>query len=247
MPAVASHSNANTMASETKTVKKTATKKVAEPTPAPAAPAVAAPAPEPKKAARKTAAKTEVTVPVVENTPAPAAPAPAAATETAATAAAAAAPSFSAVAERLREVQTRLTTELKEVVREALAAAKHAAKEVKDAKKKQRRVKKSVEEMTPEEKAAWEARRANNAFLKPRAIIPELCAFFGIEAGSQRSQTEVTKHVSQYVKSHGCFDPANKRRIIPDGALAKLLRVTDKDTVTYLNLQSYLKAHFLKA
>jgi chromatin remodeling complex protein RSC6 len=244
MPAVASHSNANTMASETKTVKKTATKKVAEPTPAPAAPAVAAPAPEPKKAARKTAAKTEVTVPVVENTPAPAAPAPAAATETAA---AAAAPSFGAVAERLREVQTRLTTELKEVVREALAAAKHAAKEVKDAKKKQRRVKKSVEEMTPEEKAAWEARRANNAFLKPRAISPELCAFLGIEAGSQRSQTEVTKHVSQYVKSHGCFDPANKRRIIPDGALAKLLRVTDKDTVTYLNLQSYLKAHFLKA
>jgi len=52
--------------------------------------------------------------------------------------------------------------------------------------------------------------------------------------------------VSQYVKSHSCFDPANKRRIIADGALSKLLKVTDKDAVTYLNLQSYLKAHFVK-
>jgi chromatin remodeling complex protein RSC6 len=101
--------------------------------------------------------------------------------------------------------------------------------------------------MTPEEKKAWEARRANNAFLKPRALSPELCAFMRIAAGSQRSQTEVTKFVSTYVKEHNCFDPANKRRILPDAALSKLLKVTDKDTVTYLNLQSYLKAHFLKA
>jgi len=48
------------------------------------------------------------------------------------------------------------------------------------------------------------------------------------------------------VKGNSCFDPANKRRIIPDSNLSKLLKVTDKDTVTYLNLQSYLKAHFVK-
>jgi chromatin remodeling complex protein RSC6 len=68
-----------------------------------------------------------------------------------------------------------------------------------------------------------------------------------LPAGSQRSQTEVTKFVSNYVKENSCFDPANKRRIIPDGVLSRLLKVTDKDTVTYLNLQSFLKNHFLKA
>jgi chromatin remodeling complex protein RSC6 len=68
-----------------------------------------------------------------------------------------------------------------------------------------------------------------------------------LAAGSQRSQTEVTKFVANYVKANSCFDPANKRRIIPDGVLSRLLKVTDKDTVTYLNLQSYLKIHFLKA
>jgi chromatin remodeling complex protein RSC6 len=69
----------------------------------------------------------------------------------------------------------------------------------------------------------------------------------GISAGSKRSQTEVTKFVSEYVKSHSCFDPNFKRRIIPNAALSKLLRVDDKTEVTYLNLQKYLKVHFHKA
>jgi chromatin remodeling complex protein RSC6 len=229
MSSSASHSTTNTMSTELKT-KKTAAKKVD-------APAVAAPAAAPaeKKVRRAPAAKTEVIVPVVET----AAPAVAAA------AAVAAPPSFAAVADRLKEIQVRVTAELKDVVREALAAAKTAARDIKDARKK-RRVKKDPADMTPEEKTAWEARRANNAFLKPRPLSAELCSFMGVPAASQRSQTDVTKHVSQYVKSHGCFDPANKRRIIPDGALSKLLKVTDKDVVTYLNLQSFLKAHFIK-
>ncbi len=233
MPATASHNNANTMSTETKT-KKVVTKKTEAPA---AAPAAAAPADDKKPRGRKPAAKTEVQVPVVEQKTEAAPAAAAAATES---------HSFSSVAARLKEIQARVSGELREVIREALAAEKAAAREVKAAGKK-RRVKKDVADMTPEEKAAWEARRANNAFLKRRPLSPELCTFLGIAAGSQRSQVEVTKQVSQYVKSHGCFDPANKRRIIPDGALSKLLKVTDKDAVTYLNLQSFLKVHFLKA
>jgi histone H1/5 len=216
--------------------KKPAAKKAAA---APATtPAVAAPAPAVEKKAaapRKTAAKTEVQVPV-------AAPAPS--TEVAP--AAGEAPSISAVVERLREIRARLADELKAVIADTLVAAKAAAKQVKEAGKK-RRVKKDVADMTAEEKAAWELRRSKNAFLKPRALSPELCAFMQLAAGSQRSQTEVTKFVANYVKANSCFDPANKRRIIPDGVLSRLLKVTDKDTVTYLNLQSYLKIHFLKA
>jgi chromatin remodeling complex protein RSC6 len=101
--------------------------------------------------------------------------------------------------------------------------------------------------MTPEEKTAWELRRSKNAFLKPRALSADLCSFMKLPAGSQRSQTEVTKFVSNYVKENSCFDPANKRHIIPDGVLSRLLKVKDTDTVTYLNLQSFLKFHFLKA
>jgi len=239
MPATASASTTNMSADPKVAAKKPAAKKAAAPAPA-ATSAVAAPAPTVEKKAaapRKTAAKTEVVVPV-------AAPAPAPSTEVAP--AAGEAPSISAVVDRLRELRTRQADELKALIADLLVAAKAAAKQVKEAGKR-KRVKKDVADMTPEEKAAWELRRSKNAFLKPRALSPELCAFMQLAAGSQRSQTEVTKFVANYVKANSCFDPANKRRIIPDGVLSRLLKVTDKDTVTYLNLQSYLKTHFLKA
>ena len=237
MSAKPSASTTNMSADPKVAAKKPAAKKAAA---APAAtPAVAAPAPAVEKKAaapRKTAAKTEVVVPV-------AAPAP---STTEVAPAAGEAPSISAVVERLRELRTRQSDELKSLIADLLVAAKAAAKQVKEAGKR-KKVKKDVADMTAEEKAAWELRRSKNAFLKPRALSPELCAFMQLAAGSQRSQTEVTKFVANYVKANSCFDPANKRRIIPDGVLSRLLKVTDKDTVTYLNLQSYLKIHFLKA
>lgn len=226
MSNTASQNNSNKMATDNKTKKTATVKKTEAAAPVAATPVVV----EEKKAVRgrkPAAAKAEVAAPVV------------------AAAAESPAPTLSSVADRIRDAQSRFAAELKEIAREAAVAAKDAAKKLKEAGKK-KKVKKNVEDMTAEEKAAYEARRANNAFLKPRPLTPELCAFLTIPAGSQRSQTEVTKQVSAYVKAHGCFDPANKRRIIPDGALSKLLKVTDKDAVTYLNLQSFLKAHFIK-
>jgi chromatin remodeling complex protein RSC6 len=125
-----------------------------------------------------------------------------------------------------------------------LATATKAVK--REARESKRKVKVDPATLSPEARKAWEARRANNAFLRQRPITDELAAFMGVAAGSKRSQTEVTKFIADYVKSHGCFDAAFKRRIIPNAALAKLLRVTDKTEVTYLNLQSFLKVHFKK-
>lgn len=241
MSATVSHSVSNMSTAETKKSAKSAKKEAVAAAPAVVSPAPApAPAPAKAKKEKAVAAKTEVTVPVV----APVVAAPAVETTTAP--ATGATPTLLEVVERLREIRARVSAELKTAIADAINAAKTAAREVKDARRK-RRVKKDVADMTPEEKTAHELRRSKNAFLKPRALSAELCTFMSLPAGSQRSQTEVTKFVSTYVKSHNCFDPANKRRIIPDGVLSRLLKVTDKDTVTYLNLQSYLKAHFPKA
>jgi chromatin remodeling complex protein RSC6 len=228
------------MSSPAETTKKIVKKtKAAAPEVAVAAPAVATPAPA-KKAAKAVPAKTEVTVPVVPvAAPAPAVEAPPAVE-------ASAAPTTLEIVERIRDLRTRLSAELKTIIADTLSAAKSSAREVKDARRR-KRVKKDVADMTAEEKAAHELRRSKNAFLKPRDLSAELCAFMGLPTGSQRSQTDVTKFVSSYVKSHGCFDPANKRRIVPDGALARLLKATDAEKpITYLNLQSYLKVHFPK-
>ena len=217
--------------------KKTAPKKE---TVAPAAPVAAAPAPAPakaasKKAAKETPAKASVVVPTV------AAPVVAAAAD--------AAPAQTSgellhtLTEQLKALSAEFTTKVREAVKGVQEAAKAAKKEQRDSKKKR---KVNPADMTPEQKSAWEARRANNAFLVQRPLTPELCTFMGIAAGSKRSQTEVTKFISDYVRSHSCFDPSFKRRIIPNAALAKLLRVDDKTEVTYLNLQKFLKVHFVK-
>ena len=206
-----------------------------------AAPATdAAPATPAVKAPRKAAAKAEVTVPVV-STPVPApvvdaAPVVAAETRTA--------PEIlAALQDTLKALGSELTSRVRAAVHDAQEAVKAIKRDARDSKKRRR---KDPADMTPEEKATWEARRANNAFLKLRPITDELATFMGLPSKSQKSQTDVTKYVSTYVKAHNCFDPNFKRRIIPDAKLGKLLRVKDGQEVTYLNLQSFLKVHFIK-
>jgi chromatin remodeling complex protein RSC6 len=147
----------------------------------------------------------------------------------------------------LQETLKTLTTETSARLRAAIHDVQEAVKAIKrEARDSKKRRKVDPATLSPEARAAWEARRANNAFLKVRPLSDELATFMGLPSKSQKSQTDVTKFISGYVKSHNCFDPTFKRRILPDAKLAKLLRVTDKDEVTYLNLQSFLKVHFLK-
>ena len=217
---------------------KMAPKKSAAAPAAPSAPASAAPVKEVKpKAAKKSAAKAEVAVPTVAAAVPAVAPAVAAPSQSSEVL-------LATLTEQLKALSTEFTAKVREAVKATQEAAKQAKKEQRDSKKKR---KISPEEMTPEQRKAWEARRANNAFLVERPLSPELCSFMGIAVGSKRSQTQVTKFISDYVKSHNCFDPNFKRRILPNAALAKLLRVDDKTEVTYLNLQRFLKVHFVKA
>jgi len=203
-----------------------------------------------KKTPAKPAAKTEVTVPVAApptptTTSAPVAtptPAPATTSTTVSDVRSADA-ILTSVQDALKALNVEVTGRVRALVADALAAAKALKRESRESK---RRVRKDPETMTPEERATWEARRASNAFLKPRAITDELAKFMSLPAKSQVSQTQVTKFISTYVKEHGCFDPNFKRRIVPDAALGKLLRAKDGQEITYLNLQSFLKVHFIK-
>ena len=231
-----SSSSASVKANKMPAKKSDAQKTVAA-TPAPvAAAAPAAPTKVVKAKAVKTekpaaASKAVVTVPTVE---APVAVAEA--TESSDVI-------LASLAEKLKALSTELTTRVREATKSVADAIKATKREAREIKKKK---KKNPADMTPEERKTWEARRANNAFLIQRPLTDELCSFMGLKSGEKRSQTEVTKFISGYVKQHSCFDPTFKRRILPNAALAKLLRVSDKDEVTYLNLQSFLKVHFVK-
>ena len=89
--------------------------------------------------------------------------------------------------------------------------------------------------------------RAPSGFVKPTPITSELADFLGKEHGIEMARTQVTREINSYIREHNLQDPSNGRRIIPDQALRTLLRVPQKDELTYFNLQRYMSHHFVKA
>ena len=83
-----------------------------------------------------------------------------------------------------------------------------------------------------------------SVFTKPQKITDALCVFLGKSKGTEMSRSDVTRGIMDYVKKNGLN---NKQDINPDAALRKLLSVTEAEKVTILNLQRYLKNHYVKA
>lgn len=59
-----------------------------------------------------------------------------------------------------------------------------------------------------------------SAFMKPIQISEELASLIG---HGPMPRTEVTKRIWDYIKKHNLQDPQNKRNIIPDEKLARVL------------------------
>ena len=108
--------------------------------------------------------------------------------------------------------------------------------------KEQKETKKIVDK---KKKKANGKKKAPSGFAKPSSISDDLAIFLGLEAGSQLARTDVTSKVIAYVKAQNLQNPEKKREIIPDAKLSALLTPKDGDIITFFNLQSYLKRHFL--
>ena len=116
-----------------------------------------------------------------------------------------------------------------------------------DVKKLQKNVNRQVRESSRKNKKrknTGDSKRPPSGFAKPTLISDSLCQFLGVESGTMMARTEVTKHLTKYIKTNELQDQANKRIINCDTALAGLLNVQPSDEVTYFNLQRYMKPHF---
>ena len=141
--------------------------------------------------------------------------------------------------EDLKSMTTRLNT-LRETVVSLLGEVKRLDKrvhrEIKDARKRKRRVK--------TEEGVDAKPRTPSIFERPVQITEELCSFLAQPKGTLMSRSQVTKGVNNYVKEHNL---KNKHDIKPDAALKKLLLVPETEALTYFNLQRYLNRHYVKA
>lgn len=88
-------------------------------------------------------------------------------------------------------------------------------------------------------------KRPPSGFAKPGKISDALCQFLGVTSGTEMARTEVTKHLTKYIKAHSLQDEKDKRSINCDAKLSGLLNVQPTDKVTYFNLQRYMKPHFV--
>lgn len=186
----------------------------------------------PTKKATPTAVSTPVPA-VKEEKPVKAAPAPVAPP-----------PPVESVVESAEDAVSPLTV-LEEKLALLVSTLKEAQAQVKLVKKDIDRLRRISDRV---ERKRANARTTPNGFAKPTQISEELCSFLGVPKNTEKARTDVTREIHKYVQTHNLSDPTNKRIILAakDPVLKKLLGVTDKDSVTYFNLQRYLKRHFVK-
>lgn len=89
--------------------------------------------------------------------------------------------------------------------------------------------------------------RKPSGFIKPTRISDELAEFLGKTIGTEMARTDVSKEINVYIHANDLQDKANGRIIHPDAKLTKLLKIGKEDSLTYFNLQKFMKPHFVKA
>ena len=90
-------------------------------------------------------------------------------------------------------------------------------------------------------------KRAPSGIAKPTIISSELANFLNVTPTTKMARTDVIKKIASYIKTNNLENPKNRRHILPDKALGKLLAVKKNDQVTYFNLQRFMSPHFPKA
>ena len=83
-----------------------------------------------------------------------------------------------------------------------------------------------------------------SGFAKPGPVSDELRKFLNLGKTDLIARTEVTKAINAYCKAHNLQNEADKRKILPDTHLRKLLKMKKSDDLSFFNLQTYLKVHF---
>ena len=85
--------------------------------------------------------------------------------------------------------------------------------------------------------------KKETVFTRPTKISDALCTFLGVAKGTLLSRSEVTTRVCAYAKNNNLMV---KQVIKADAPLRKLLALKESDELKILNLQRFLKAHYIK-
>ena len=128
-----------------------------------------------------------------------------------------------------------LSTQLRALTSKLKLVKKEHLKSMKQLEKLQKKKKKS----------GGTSVKHQSGIAKPGFISPQLCDFIGVSKGTELARTEVIKYVNRYIKDNQLQDQENKKVIVPDAKLQTLLQSSKDDEITYFNLQTYMKPHYV--
>jgi chromatin remodeling complex protein RSC6 len=90
------------------------------------------------------------------------------------------------------------------------------------------------------------APRKKCGFALPTEVTDDLCVFLGADKGTKIARTEVTKQIMEYIKINNLQNPENKKMIVPDDKLWKLLGEDARgQEITHFTIQKYINKHFI--
>jgi len=87
-------------------------------------------------------------------------------------------------------------------------------------------------------------RGENNSFKRPLQISDKLRDFLKLQPGEMISRSEVTKRINAYAAENNL---KNGQKINMNDELRSLLNPPEGVDITYLNIQRYMKDHYIKA
>lgn len=88
-----------------------------------------------------------------------------------------------------------------------------------------------------------------SGFKKPVKIREELAKFTGWDVNGSYSRVDVTRFICNYIKEHNLQNPEDRRLIVPDEKLCKVLNFDPKtvqEPLTYFRIQQYIQWQFVK-
>jgi chromatin remodeling complex protein RSC6 len=133
-------------------------------------------------------------------------------------------------------------TTLREGLRDAVTLVKSLTTQLNALEKRATRDRKVVQK-----RLSKKPRRVStglNGFSKPGPVSDDLRAFLKLGNEDLIARTEVTKRITAYCQEHKLQKKDDRRIIVPDKHLNKLLNVPKGENLTYFNLQKYMKVHF---
>lgn len=88
--------------------------------------------------------------------------------------------------------------------------------------------------------------KAPSGFAMLTLLTDEMYEFMDIPKGTKVYRNDVFRKINTHITENNLRKTSNKRHILPDETLHKLFGSNENDEVTYFNLQTWIKHHYIR-